>query len=264
MSRWGGGGRLVVGLAPAKAVPKSGLHMVYTTGAAEDRHAAYLAGIYNSALFQQLAETLAPGQTRGGEIEAFGLPDLDADTRDWIADQARTLATLVTDAATRGGVFDAFPQMRDVLRSDVTLGELPDAWAPPPGPANRWGTVGSVGWLDVSDFGGPQARAVTGVSFDTTLGGDVLRLHPSNPAAEAHLDLLVEAGGEPTDRDRAALAAWAEGLAVRRVQLRHVAGHPVPIDVSRFVNQYATDRTELERFADAYRRGRATIDGAFA
>ncbi|TVR26303.1 MAG: hypothetical protein EA387_02695, partial [Nitriliruptor sp.] len=92
--------------------------------------------------------------------------------------------------------------------------------------------------------------------------GDVLRLHHSSPAGEAHLDVLVEAGGQPTDRDFAALAAWAEGLAALRVKLRDVRQQPVPTDVRTFVTQHATDREALERFADAYRGRRATIDAA--
>lgn len=261
-SRWGGGGRLIVGLAPARAVPKSGLHMVYATDKTHGRHAAYLAGIYNSELVQQLADTLAPGQTRGGEIEAFGLPDVDPATRNTIAEAAFLLAEVVTNAASQGGVFDNFPQMRDLLRSDVTLGELPVAWSLSAGSANLWGTVETVQWLQVADSTGPQAKAVTGSSFDTTLVGDVLRLHHSSPANEAHLDVHIAAGGGLTKRDRFALAAWAEGLVARRTELRQVTSQSVPTGFRNFVEKHATDRDALERFAAAYREQRAVIDAA--
>lgn len=261
-SRWGGGGRLIVGLAPARAVPKSGLHMVYAIDKSEGRHAAYLAGIYNSELVQQLAETLAPGQTRGGEIEAFGLPDIDSSLRNTITEAAFMLADLVRNGAADGGAFEGFPQMRDLLRSDVSLGELPVAWTPSTRSVTLWGTVDSVRWLQCADSSGPQAKAVTSSSFDTTLVGDVLRLHHSSHASEAHLDLHIGAGVELAERDRSALAAWAAGLAELRVELRHVVNQSVPTAFREFVDKHANERDVLKRFADSYRKQRAIIDEA--
>lgn len=69
-TRWGDR-KLVTGLAPAGALPLSGLHAL--TGAA-DTSAAYLVGLINSTPVQELAEALAPGSVSQEDFEHLGLP----------------------------------------------------------------------------------------------------------------------------------------------------------------------------------------------
>ena len=57
--RWGPGGRLIAGVAPAYTAPASGLHVLRVADGSLP--AAYLAAIYNSTLYQEMATTLPPG-----------------------------------------------------------------------------------------------------------------------------------------------------------------------------------------------------------
>jgi type I restriction-modification system DNA methylase subunit len=75
LARWGVGGTLCVGRAPAGTSPASGLHVLRPQD--DVVPAGYLAALYNSTLYQEIAESLPPGQLRKAELQSTsrGLPD---------------------------------------------------------------------------------------------------------------------------------------------------------------------------------------------
>lgn len=60
-ARWGAGESLIMGFIPANHIPKSGLHALRIHDRSTDT--AYLCGVLNSTMFQQLAGTMPPGQS---------------------------------------------------------------------------------------------------------------------------------------------------------------------------------------------------------
>lgn len=154
-TRWGDR-KLVTGLAPAHALPLSGLHAMTGRSATD---AAYLVGLINSTPVQELAEALAPGSLSQDDIEDLGLPQFQAPVASNIADRARQLATVVRRLVTEQG--PVWPRLLDTLRSDVALAtEVTNAWSP--APARRgWATLGTVTWAGLEDSGRSPGTART-------------------------------------------------------------------------------------------------------
>ena len=137
MSRWGVGGRLCVGRAPSRTSPASGLHVLRPHD--DLVPAGYLAALYNSTLYQEIAESLPPGHLRKAELEAIGVP-LRAEYQTVLVEAADRLADLVTDLVQVHT--SRFPLLADSLRSNVALTDTTDsAWLPVPGATNPVGAA---------------------------------------------------------------------------------------------------------------------------
>lgn len=247
-TRWGSGGSLAVGLAPRGIVPASGLQAIIPAPPAT---AAYLVGLMNSTLVQQLAEGLPPGEIRQTDLAALGLPSLPAEIAAQMGDLTLELADvvqeIVTDYATR------WPSLADALRSDISLGAPRlDAWRPMPGGTRTWGTVESVAWLE-KEFAGAQSQRITSVDHHIDLFGIVV------VARGASGILRLRLVGDDED------AASALYLVVRSVmlakgQLRDVARAPLPVDPRRLVTQLSGDRQAVTDAIESYRTRRTAID----
>jgi hypothetical protein len=234
--------------------------MIYADSEAPGRHAALIAGIYNSDLVQQLADTFAPGQTRGGEIEAIGLPDLGPDSISLIEGEAVALADLVSNAANPNGVAGVYLDLTEVLRSDTSLRAVPRAWRPRPGPDSLSGTVGRVLWLEQVHTSGPQAKKVSTFEFDTTLEGDILRLLHRSSSTSSSVDYRISPDGSLSERHVDALSAWVQGLIYQGLDLRDIASVLVPTSLNRLVDLYLEAKSSLDAFVASYRSSRAKIE----
>ena len=155
-TRWGGGNRLVVGLAPGRASPASSLHILRAGPTVAD--AALLAGVYNSSLYQAIVDSLPPGNVRAEDLASIGMPRLGEERERQISDTALELADLVREMVTHDG--QRFPLLPDHLRSDVELiGNRRRCLVSEPGPLTRWGRLADVTWVkDVSTHTAPAAR----------------------------------------------------------------------------------------------------------
>ncbi len=254
-TRWGSGGSLIVGLAPFGTVPASSLHALRVVGAGH--HAAYLCGVFNSTMFQDMAESLPPGQIREEELLALGLPDAGDERRGEIASEATRLAELVTKMARTSG--ERFPRFRPTLRSDVALTGAPvEAWQPVQTSGPKWGTFQSVGWIEELSKRGPQAKKIDAVETGhTLLGKTVAALHRS-PAGDS--EAVFHLGHDVSDDALEALSAYLLGLGESGFKLSQLAARPAPVALSTIVSTYEADRSVLQVDADEYRMRRAKID----
>ncbi len=114
-TRWGDR-KLVVGLAPARSLPASGLHAITGAGGTS---AAYLVGLINSTPVQELAEALSPGSVSQADLQALGLPQFDRVVTAGIERRARELAELVRTLIVEHN--SLWPNLENALRTDTTL-----------------------------------------------------------------------------------------------------------------------------------------------
>lgn len=254
-TRWGGGNQLVVGLCPAGAVPASGLHALYLD---DFGHAAYLTGLLNSSLYQELADTFSPGQIRAEELESLGVPDLGTAARSAIAEITQRQANLVADAVVALG--ERFPRLKDVLRNSPNLDDLPDeAWLPAVGNPTAWGTAESVSWLRSATHRGAQNGVLHSVhTEDTLLGRHIIAISQSG---NSEAQLLFETGDTVTDTHLDVIVAYLNGAASRGIRLREISNLPMPVDVQTLATLHSNDLGTLNEFATSYRESRAEIDG---
>ncbi len=256
----GSGGSLIVGLAPPGAVPKSGLHMMYADTDQDSRFAAYLCGIFNSDMVQQLADTMPPGHIRSSELTAIGLPNLDDDARQAIETSVYELADLMKATLSTGRLGDAYPELRTLLRDSVQLHDTPAGWCPRPGPDSTWGSMKSIKWMEVSSREGSQAKPVTSATFEETIFGPALRLLHDGATASGNLSLSIAGDHVPDIDEQQTLLAWARGLTTRGVHLRHVTDLPMPISLRLLHAQHTADKGDLDTFIDTYRSHRRDIE----
>jgi hypothetical protein len=246
-TRWGGGGKLIVGLAPTQSVPASGLQALLPKQPAT---AAYVVGLMNSSAVQDLADSLPPGQIRQSDLRGLGLPYLTEAAED-IAERAIALAAVVSELVT---LSSRWPKLGDALRADIDLALLPlDAWAPAVGLATSWGTLQSVRWVDVG-VSGPQSGRIAAVSVDRDLFGLTVTARDSR-AAQVRLHL-------PSDDDNGAeaLCAMLLGLQAQRATLRRIPSAAAPTAEPVLIEQLSSDLDHVNRVAEQYRTLRAEID----
>lgn len=249
-TRWGAGGKLIVGLAPRNSMPASGLHALIPS---EPVTAAYVVGLMNSTSVQQLADSLPPGQLRQNDLTALGLPHIAGADGDEVAnlalEQADEVAELVRVHARR------WPQLRATLREDVDLAAVPDdAWVPEPGPATTWGTVGSVSWLELDAGTGATSRPLAAVTVEHTLFGLAVEARDDRGRA---IRLRVVNGDEAL-ADVVALSL--EGHRVTGASLGSVVEAAMPTDPAHLTAQLQVHKEELRVAIGRYRDRRARID----
>lgn len=254
-TRWGGGGRLVVGLAPASSSPASGLHVIRPIG--DVVPAAYLVALYNSTLYQEIATSLPPGQLRQEDLERIGLPHLDEHVGQ-IAALGASLATAVLRLVREHG--PRFPGLADALRGNAALRDVPDdVWTPPEGPFNSWGKVPGLGWIrDIS-----QHRAGTTALGDVRVEHDILGLRVVVSTRGTTRPAITVTLADPDANSAAqALASRLRATAGVAGKVRDVADVILPVDPDRLVSVFEADRQTLNREVGAYRRLREQVDTA--
>lgn len=254
-TRWGSGGRLVVGLAPASSSPASGLHVLRP--ARDTVPAAYLAALYNSTLYQEIAASLPPGQLRQEDLERIGLPHLGEHVGQMTAlgtSLANTVLRLVRQHSPR------FPALADALRADAALKGVPDdVWIGPDGPSNSWGKLPGLGWI--RHIG--RNRAGTTPLGDVSVVHDVLGLNVVvNTRGTARPAVTITLADPDNDSAARALACRLRAVAAAGGKVRDVADVVLPIDPARLVSAFEADRQALNREAVAYRRLREEVDTA--
>jgi hypothetical protein len=252
-TRWGEGGRLVVGLAPANSAPASGLHILRpVTGKAS---VAYLVGLYNSTIYQELAQSLPPGQLRQADLETIGLPllsDQQASIEKNVYKLGDIVLVLVNDSAR------SYPHLPNVLRFDVSLDSfLPEVWTP--GKQLEGldsGTLDSVKWATVS------------VNRVSSKIGDVVRTHdlvghvlsvrakndPTKTIAEIYLEDIV------SDDAAEALTAMIRELGWRSLEARELKSLAVPLTAIDLAGMKKTADAAVEATISVYKQLRDAID----
>ena len=245
-TRWGDR-KLVTGLAPARALPLSGLHAM--SGGATGTKAAYLVGLINSTPVQELAEALAPGSLSQDDIEHLGLPQFPKAVADSIAAKAREIAGVVRRLVVDQG--PVWPLLRDALRYDLALtSDVTEGWAPAPG-RRGWGTLASVGWVSLDESG-----RLGGVVESTVMTDDLLGTHLV--VHFTHGQVLVDAE-ERTDHD---LRDLVERLmfGVGRVDAAALKAIPVPVSADALVAAWERDKTAVQALVHRYHALREEID----
>ncbi|MBT1598489.1 N-6 DNA methylase [Curtobacterium flaccumfaciens] len=252
-TRWGEGGRLIVGLAPAGSAPASGLHML--RGADAEMDPAYLVGLYNSSMYQEVAESLPPGQLRQADLEALGVPWRSTISSD-VSSCVLELADLVQEMVIQFG--DRYPELPSLLKNDISLGSFDTAawvpqWADSP---DIMGTVSTVTWADVSV--GRAQRVIGEVVPSNDLLGKVLsvreRGEPGKQIAELHFEQAVD------DSTVDAVQAMVRGLAVAGKAAKEIPALPVPISAARPALAKGEDDSDIRQRVARYRELRQEID----
>lgn len=246
-TRWGNGGRLIVGLSPAGAVPSSSLHTLSVAGVP----AAYLCGLFNSSLYQDVAQELPPGQLRKDDLQKLGLPAVEVGA---ISTLSLGLADAVSDLVLSHGL--RFPDLISRLRADITLTERCDAaWTPHVGPVTAWGELSAVRWsrAEISSHG-PQSQKIASAEVTHDLfGANILAIGEGG----ASLTVSMRDAEETT---AVALLAAVFGMARRGGVLRDIASMKVPLDGTQLAAALTADRAALATVVSHYRQLRDQID----
>ena len=254
-TRWGEGARLIVGLARRGTVPSSALHVLRVKGGAHN--AAYLAALYNSTLFQDLAAGLPPGQIKAEELQGLGLPDPGEERRLAMGTAARDQAELVTKMVRELG--PVFPTLCDDLRGDVALTKVDDGiWVPATMSGPLWGAVGSVTWIEQRLAHGSQSRRVAEVAVEREIGGWTVLVTGRDGLSESTLRLYLGLDGVVEEAE--ALAAYVRGVAIGKRTIRQVLTMAVPVECRALVTSYGAARDEMHRAVEEYRERHAAID----
>lgn len=256
-TRWGEGGRLVVGLAPANSAPASGLHILRPSSAKVN--VAYLVGLYNSTIYQELAQSLPPGQLRQADLESIGIPllsDQQANIERNVYDLAGLVPVLVNDSAR------FYPHLPSVLRFDVSLDTFArDIWTPG-GLLEGMdsGTLESVRWATIGV--NRSSGRIGEVTRTHDLVGHVLSVQekndPAKTIAEIYLDDVV------TDDAAEALAAMIRELGWRSLQARELKSLAVPAVALDLAGLKKTSDTAVDATIAVYQQHRNAIDAAIS
>lgn len=256
-TRWGGGGRLIVGLAPAFSSPASGLHVLRAVD--DNVPAAYLSALYNSTLYQEIAASLPPGQLRQQDLQRIGLPHL-ADGTAQMAEIASSLADTVVRLVRVHG--PRFPLLPDALRTDASLTDtVDDTWVPQEGPTNTWGRLAGLNW--VTELTAHRAGTTALGKVSTSLDALGLRVTvdvrgTNRPAFTVRLvDLDAETAAD-------ALACRLRAVAARGGKVKDIPDVLLPVDPYRLVLDAGMDRQALRHEVQGYQGFRDAVDTLLA
>lgn len=251
-TRWGGGGQLVVGLAPASVSPASGLHIMRPSS--NDVSAAYLAGLYNSEIYQEVAKSLPPGQLRQNDLGQLGLPDIGANVGE-VAKRALSLANLVTTMVSETARM--FPTLPGQLREDVTLATVPnDIWTPQQSIPGEWGEIENVHWIRSVETTRSARTPLGKCRVTHDLFGLTVQIEAKNSesiAATVHVDSTDEAVAD-------ALVALLRGMTRGPLVVGDLQRVLVPTTPERLLELLKSDTEELERKWHKYRTLRSEIE----
>ena len=250
-TRWGAGGRLLVGLAPRNSVPSSALHTILPQSPA---NAAYVAGLLNSSLLQELSDTLPPGELRQGDLLSLGLPIIGT-VVPLIESAALELANLVRMFVTDLG--RRWPLLPPTLREQISLDQVPiEAWLPRTGPRASWGEMLKVNWVGSREKDGSQTAPIVDVTIERDLFGPSIR---ATGASGEYVRIQLK---NDSDALLNALRAYGLGISASGGTLGTIGSAVVPTDPNRLIELYETDLTALQSAVSSYRSGRKQIDDA--
>ncbi len=262
MDRWGAGGKLVVGLAPANSCPASGLHAIRPVPGS-GASSAYVCALINSTMFQDIASTIPPGNVRKEDVEKLGLPLRAADVAQ-LETHARHLASLVTEMVRQHS--QRFPLLRAALRNDIALTDTPtEAWIPADGPAASSGPLPGLAWISTVD----RHRARTTrlgdvmVTYASLLGLQVVATVRGDHARSAAVTIRV-ADSDHVRQVAEALSARLRGLAETGGIVGDISTIRLPVSQDALLQAEAADRSGLARIVADYRMNRAVIDGVLS
>jgi hypothetical protein len=253
MSRWGGGGRLCVGRAPSSTSPASGLHVL------RPHHdivpAGYLAALYNSTLYQEIAESLPPGQLRKSELEHIGVPLRKEHQRELVG-AADELADIVTDIVRNYRL--RFPLLAESIRGNVALTDTTeDVWMPEPGPKTMWGTLPQVAWVDDIARYRSAATPLGEVRISENLFSHQVDITVQGSESTA---AVITLSNQVDETAAEAVAATVRAIAQTGGKVRDLADIAMPIDPQTLVKAYAANRATLKTLVGNYRQHRRLID----
>lgn len=249
-ARWGGGQQLIVGMAPARSAPVSGVNAML---APRDVPGAYVCGLMNTTLVQELAETLPPGNVRAEDIRELGLPLLP-DLVDAVSEATIQLAGVV-DGMIRADAL-RFPGLPTALLDDIALAEVPDdSWLPEPGPSTRWGSLATVRWVESVSVRGSSSERISDVEVSQSLLGVQVQVEGVR-GGTAVVKLSDEA---PADAE-GTVETYLWGHAISGGTLSEIADLPAPADPTEFDAAYAADAQSLRDHVEEYRVLRAEVD----
>lgn len=218
-----------------------------------DIPAAYLCALYNSTLYQEIAESLPPGQLRQQDLDRIGLPDLRHEAVTvvhYALDLARIVTELVTVHAPR------WPLLADVLREDVSLPDLPsDSWMATVGPATSWGLISGLSWLRIG-----SRRAGTTKLGAVTVDHDLYGLRVTAAVRGQEQPAISISVADDEIEVAQALAARIRGVAALGGVVTDVEQLRLPIAASSLVALYGQQHSSLEALAVQYRDKRSAID----
>jgi hypothetical protein len=254
-TRWGAGGRLLIGLAPRGTVPASGLHAIWPDPPAT---AAYVVGLVNSTYVQGLADGLAPGTVRQRDLVALRLPLLPETAATQIATNALALADLVAAMITVDG--SRFPSLPISVRENITLATPPlGAWLPEVGPETAWGLLPRLGWVTDIERAGPQAEPIDSATVEHGIFGLAVVAQNRNRRGVLRIRLASQ------DTELAnALRDCVLGLAATRMTLRDIERIQAPVDPGALAIRLAADRAACMTRIEDYRRLRNEVDNLVA
>jgi hypothetical protein len=221
--------------------------------------AAYLAALYNSTLYQEIAESLPPGMLRKADLEQIGVP-LRKDYQKAIVEAADTLTDLVTELVRDHT--QRFPLLAESLRGYVGLTDPTEyAWNPEQGPKTKWGLVPNVGWIEGLATHRALATPLGAVHVSEDLFGDQIEVTVRGSERRAATITLKAGTGEEAAR---ALAANIRAVAAGGGQIRDLASITIPIRAEELVEKYVADTAALHATVDKYRKQRSVIDDTLA
>lgn len=256
-TRWGGGGRLVVGVPPQGVSPASGLHILKPTSS--DIPATYLAALFNSRVFQEITDTLPPGQLRQADLESLGLP-LIQDQIEFISESGAELARSVTRMIETHSPL--FPGLPTSLREDMALDAVPvGSWVPPAFPAAASGPLNSVGWVSSLTMDRAGSTRISDARIaDDLFGIQVHVFSSSQDSPVATLSLTEQASLELAET----VVALIRGVGLQQGTLSDLASTRVLVNGADLVETYRGAREALMAEVQKYRLLREGVDAVFA
>lgn len=257
MARWGVGGTLCVGRAPAGTSPASGLHVLRAEN--DVVPAGYLTALFNSSLYQEIAESLPPGHLRKADLEAIGVP-LRQHHVEQIVAAADKLAELVTTLVRDKS--RCFPLVGESLRGNVAMTDpVKHIWLLSTPPTATTGTLTNVNWVDQLSINRAGSTSLGSVRVVEDLFGHQIEVMArGTERVAATITLRTETGHDTAEALGAAIGAIAENGG----KVRDLAGVAVPTSPKDLVALYENDCNSLDELVGEYREQRKAIDDALA
>lgn len=255
----GAGGRFIVGLSEPKPLPTSGANLIVPRDPSIS--SAYLAGVYNSSLFQEIADSVPPGNVHAGLLRSFGMP-LVTSVVDEITTEAYALQGVVRKLATT--IAARFPDIRRALKDTPALREFAfTRWTPRYVEGPGTGTVATV-WWTLPRF---RAAATGGIRNvvrgpQEEVGRTMIAVEPRSPGSRPWLVSIASdtPSSEVHDEFVAAFCAFCRGRASGAGGPATVSNATLPTNPGRLLDRFRDDTQEAQGLIDEYMRRRQKID----
>lgn len=246
--RWGTGKRLIVGLAPSNSIPLSGLYALMT----EDRiPGAYLCGMLNSSIVQELAETLPPGVIRSNDLEEIGIPHLPSKV-DEISATTLQLASTVKELISVWS--SKFPTLMESIRISLSFHKFNSSvWQPTVGNDSNWGKLSRVHWINDIATSGSISNSIAKVTVVNDLLGRNI-IVTGDKGGEVRINIIN------SEVDIDVLICYLESLTYTKRKLSDVLNLPVPIVFDVLLRLRMDDVKGIHALLSRYKELRKSID----